>query len=67
LTAPLPLEENPTEVLIEREFAQKDLEQAITLIQASQGIARSRDLAAYHANLAVEYLVDLPPQNPGKP
>jgi len=45
----------------------RDLEQAITLIQASQGIARSRDLAAYHANLAVEYLVDLPPQNPGKP
>ncbi len=57
------LEEKPyLEVLIERKFAQVgDLEQAITLIQDSQGIKRSRELAAHHANLAVEYLADLPP------
>lgn len=65
LTAPVlfALEEKAyLEVLIERKFAQVgDLEQAIALIQDSQGIKRSRELAAYHANLAVEHLVDLPP------
>ena len=65
LTAPalFALEEKPyLEVLIEREFAQEgDLEQASTLIQDSQGIERSRELAAHHANLAVEHLADLPP------
>ena len=65
LTAPVlfALEEKPyLEVLIEREFAQSgDLEQASTLIQNSQGIERSRELAAHHANLAVEHLTDLPP------
>jgi all-trans-nonaprenyl-diphosphate synthase len=64
LTAPVlfALEEKPfLEVLIEREFAQEgDLEQAISLIEDSQGIARSKELAAYHAQLAVEHLVDLP-------
>jgi len=39
----------------------KELEQALTLIKDSQGIERSRELAAYHANLAVEHLADLPP------
>jgi len=65
LTAPalFALEEKPyLEVLIERKFAQEgDLEQAIGLIQDSQGIKRSRELAAHHAQLAVEHLADLPP------
>ncbi|WP_250122511.1 solanesyl diphosphate synthase [Chroococcidiopsis sp. CCMEE 29] len=65
LTAPalFALEEKPyLEVLIERKFAQEgDLEQAIALIQDSQGIKRSRELAAHHAQLAVEHLADLPP------
>ena len=65
LTAPVlfALEENPyLEALIERKFAAEgDLEKAIALIQDSQGIARSRELAAYHANKAVEHLNDLPP------
>ena len=64
LTAPtlFALEEKPyLKVLIEREFAQEeDLEQALALIQDSQGIKRSRELAAKHANLAIEHLADLP-------
>lgn len=65
LTAPVlfALEEKPyLEALMEREFAQEgDLEQAIALIQNSNGIERSRELAAHHARLAVEHLADLPP------
>jgi all-trans-nonaprenyl-diphosphate synthase len=65
LTAPalFALEEKPyLETLIERRFDQEgDLEKAITLIIDSQGIKRSRELAAYHANKAVEHLNDLPP------
>lgn len=64
LTAPVlyALEEKPALfMLIEREFAQVgDLEQALALISDSQGIARARELAAHHAKLAVEHLVDLP-------
>ncbi|BDA68703.1 polyprenyl synthetase [Rivularia sp. IAM M-261] len=64
LTAPVlyALEEKPALfMLIEREFAQEgDLEQALALISDSQGIARARELAAHHAKLAVEHLVDLP-------
>lgn len=64
LTAPalFALEEKPyLKVLIEREFAQAgDLEQAIALIQDSNGIERSRELAAHHAQQAVEHLADLP-------
>lgn len=64
LTAPVlyALEEKPyLEALIEREFAQEgDLEQALALIKDSQGIERSRELAANHARLAVEHLSDLP-------
>lgn len=63
LTAPAlyALEEKPVlEVLIEREFAQEgDLEQAIALILDSKGIDRSRELAAQHAQTAVELLSDL--------
>lgn len=65
LTAPVlfALEEKPyLEVMIERKFAQEgDLEQAIALINDSQGIQRARDLAAQHAKLAVEQLAVLPP------
>jgi all-trans-nonaprenyl-diphosphate synthase len=65
LTAPalFALEEKPyLEALIERKFAQEgDLEKAIALIQASQGIERARALGAYHANQAVEHINELPP------
>ncbi|MDX2212854.1 MAG: solanesyl diphosphate synthase [Oculatellaceae cyanobacterium bins.114] len=65
LTAPVlyALEEKPyLEVLIDREFAQEeDLEQAIALVKDSQGIQRSRELAAHHAQLAVEHITRLAP------
>ncbi|BCL36832.1 solanesyl diphosphate synthase [Nostoc sp. MS1] len=65
LTAPVlyALAEKPyLEVLIEREFAQEgDLEQALELIQNSQGIQQARDLAAHHTKLAIEHLATLPP------
>lgn len=65
LTAPVlfALSEKPyLEVLIEREFAHVgDLEQALALIEDSQGIVRSRELAAEHAKLAIEHLAVLPP------
>ncbi|MEH2312479.1 MAG: solanesyl diphosphate synthase [Nostoc sp.] len=65
LTAPVlfALTEKPSlEVLIEREFAQEgDLEQALELIQDSQGIQQARELAAHHAKLAIEHLAVLPP------
>lgn len=65
LTAPVlfALAEKPSlEVLIEREFAQQgDLEQALELIQDSQGIQQARELAAHHAKLAIEHLAVLPP------
>lgn len=65
LTAPVlyALQEKPyLEVLIEREFSEPgDIEQALGLIQDSQGIERSRELAARHAHIAVENLSGLPP------
>ncbi|NJK38041.1 MAG: solanesyl diphosphate synthase [Oscillatoriales cyanobacterium RM1_1_9] len=64
LTAPVlyALEEEPhLEVLIEREFAQDgDLDQAIALIMNSSGIGRSRELAAQHAQRALDGLTQLP-------
>lgn len=70
LTAPVlyALEEKPfLEGLIEREFAQEgDLEQALSLIADSRGIERSRELAAHHAQNAVQYLSDLPPSESRK-
>jgi all-trans-nonaprenyl-diphosphate synthase len=64
LTAPAlyALEEKPyLEVLIQREFAEDDdLEQAIALIKDSGGIDRARELAAHHAQIAVDHLSDLP-------
>ncbi|MCP2728992.1 solanesyl diphosphate synthase [Limnofasciculus baicalensis] len=65
LTVPVlyAMEEKPyLEVLIEREFAQPDdIEQALALVRESEGIERSRKLAAYHAQLAVENLTVLKP------
>ncbi|MEH1909282.1 MAG: solanesyl diphosphate synthase [Nostoc sp.] len=65
LTAPVlfALAQKPAlEVLIDREFAQEgDLEQALELIQDSQGIQQARELAADHAKLAIEHLAVLPP------
>jgi all-trans-nonaprenyl-diphosphate synthase len=70
LTAPVlfALEEKPfLETLIEREFAQEDdLEQAIALVKDSQGIQRSRELAATHAQAAVGHLTNLPPTDSRK-
>ena len=64
LTAPVlyALEEKAhLEVLIERQFAQEeDLEQAMLLVHESQGIRRARDLAAYHAKVAVDCIESLP-------
>ncbi len=64
LTAPViyALEEKPElKTLIEEEFEQAgDLEKALTLVEDSKGIQRSRDLAAYHAKLAVEHMSQLP-------
>jgi all-trans-nonaprenyl-diphosphate synthase len=65
LTAPVlyAMEEVPyLKTLIDREFAQpEDFEQAIELVQASQGISRARDLATHHVCHAVECLSKLPP------
>ncbi len=64
LTAPVlyALEEKPyLESLIDREFEQEDdLEQALALVQDSQGIQKARELASHHAKSAVGYLSDLP-------
>ena len=64
LTAPVlfAMEENPfLEELIKHKFeSDGDLDKAIALIQDSQGIKRSRELAAYHANKAVEHISELP-------
>lgn len=70
LTAPVlyALEEQPyLEVLIEREFAQpEDVNQALALVRESQGIERSRQLAAHHAQLSVQNLALLKPSEPSK-
>jgi all-trans-nonaprenyl-diphosphate synthase len=68
LTAPVlfALEEKPAlEILIDRQFAQNgDLEQAMALIQDSQGIQRARELAASHGKSAVEHILELPVSEP---
>ncbi len=65
ITAPAlyAMEEKPyLETLIEREFSQEgDIEQALKLVEESNGITRSRELASYHANLAVQHLDCLKP------
>ena len=65
ITAPVlfAMEENPYLVtLIDREFKQAgDIEQALQIVTESQGINRARDLAGYHAKLAVKQLECLKP------
>jgi len=65
LTAPalFALEEKPyLETLIERQFQEAgDLEAAIALVKDSQGIERARELAADHAQAAVNHLANLAP------
>ncbi|MEM8639327.1 MAG: solanesyl diphosphate synthase [Cyanobacteria bacterium P01_G01_bin.54] len=67
LTAPVlyALEEKPyLTTLIEREFAQDgDLAQALELINTSPGIARSRELAQHHAQVALNHLDGLNPSS----
>lgn len=63
ITAPalFALEEHPfLKTLIEREFREEgDRERALDLVQDSQGLRRSRELAAYHAKLAHRHLEGL--------
>ena len=65
ITAPVlfAMEENPDLItLIDREFKQEgDIEQALQIVNESQGIDRARDLAGYHAKLAVKQLECLKP------
>jgi len=65
ITAPVlfAMEENPDLItLIDREFKKEgDIEQALQIVNESQGIDRARDLAAYHAKLAVKQLECLKP------
>ena len=65
LTAPVlyALEEQPfLEILIEREFSEsEDLSKALELVQNSNGIDRSRELAAKHKQMAAQSLNCLPP------
>lgn len=67
ITAPVlfAMEENPDLVtLIEREFKKEgDIEQALQMVSESQGIDRARDLAGYHAKLAVKQLECLKPSD----
>ena len=55
------MEEEPfLRALIEREFAQAgDIDQALQLVKSSNGIRRSRELAAHHAQLARQNLACL--------
>jgi all-trans-nonaprenyl-diphosphate synthase len=65
ITAPVlfAMEENPNLItLIDREFKQEgDIEQALQIVNESQGIDRARNLAGYHAKLAVKQLECLKP------
>lgn len=65
LTAPAlyAMEQLPQLVtLISREFAEAgDIDQAISLIQESDAISQSRELAADHTRVAIEHLNHLPP------
>ncbi|MDJ0508802.1 MAG: solanesyl diphosphate synthase [Crocosphaera sp.] len=60
ITAPalFAMEETPyLETLIERKFTEEgDMEKALSIISESQGIERSRELASYHAQLALKQL-----------
>ncbi|MEA5511473.1 solanesyl diphosphate synthase [Crocosphaera sp. UHCC 0190] len=65
ITAPAlyAMEETPyLETLIEREFSEPgDIEKALSIVKESHGIERSRELAAYHAQLALKHLDCLQP------
>ncbi|MDJ0598621.1 MAG: solanesyl diphosphate synthase [Crocosphaera sp.] len=65
ITAPalFALEEKPyLETLIEREFSEEgDREKALSIVTESEGIERSRELASYHAQLALKQLDCLKP------
>jgi len=65
ITAPalLAMQEKPyLKTLIEREFSQDgDLENAISMVMSSQGIAKSREMANQHAIAATKYLDCLAP------
>jgi all-trans-nonaprenyl-diphosphate synthase len=65
LTAPtlFAMEENPyLETLIEREFSEVgDIEKALSIVNESQGVERSRELASHHGNLALQHLNCLKP------
>lgn len=65
LTAPVlyAIDEQPfLATLIEREFSEaSDFDQAIEIIHRSNGIQKSRDLAAEQSRLAVDCLAALPP------
>ncbi len=65
ITAPalFAMEENPyLETLIGREFSEtSDIDRALTIVLESKGIERSRELATYHAKLALKYLDCLKP------
>ncbi len=65
LTVPVlyALEHSPQlKMLVEREFSEvNDLEQALEIIEASDGIKKSRELAAHYAHLAAENLSCLSP------
>jgi len=64
LTAPVlfAMEEKPTlKILIEREFSEEgDLEQALELVNSSNGIEKARSLAYQHSQLALQDLQCLP-------
>jgi all-trans-nonaprenyl-diphosphate synthase len=64
LTAPalFAIEETPyLKTLVEREFSEEnDLAEALAIVNNSQGIRRSRELAAHHSQLALASLADLP-------
>ena len=68
LTAPVlyAMEEAPyLATLIEREFAQNgDFDEAMSLVKASRGIERSRELASQHVDQAVASLAELSPSEP---
>ncbi|HAC62064.1 MAG TPA: solanesyl diphosphate synthase [Cyanothece sp. UBA12306] len=67
ITAPalFAMEEKPyLQTLIEREFSEDgDLEKALLLVKESDGIERSRELAAHHAQLALNNLDCLSPSS----
>ena len=60
------LEEHPALArLIDREFAETgDFEKAIAIIESSNGIERTRELAYTHSRIAVQHLESLPHSEP---